>query len=274
VQRATITITEFIQSGRYPYPIVEVSINGGSAHPVLLDTGSTGLVLAYTPTDLGSSVYSGSFTYGTSGSLSYNTYDATVSFGSGIVTTPTAVAVLTPSSVTAFDTYWNGIPIDGVLGIGSNNSYPGTSIVMSALPGTLSQGALIDGVSNQMVFGPNSQPGIVVDGAPLATLLVQINDGTKVSVSDSYIDTGYNNGYIGSSIYTGGQAPGGTVIPGTKITVYTSDGTLLYSYTTTATNGPAVRTGSVFNTGWTPYALAPIYNGAGPSGLGTTVFSA
>ena len=239
---------------------------------MLLDTGSTGLVLAYTPTGLGSSVYSGSFTYGTSSSLSYDTYDATVSFGSGIVTTSTGVDVLTPSSVAAFNTYWNGIPIDGVLGIGSNNSYPGTSIVMSALPGTLSQGALINGATNQLVFGPNSQPGTAVDGAPLATLLVQINDGAKVSVANSYIDTGYNNGYIGSSIYTGGQAPGGTVIPGTKIAVYTSDGTLLYSYTTTATNGPAVQPGSVFNTGWTPYTLTPIYNGVSPSGLGTTTF--
>lgn len=241
---------------------------------MLLDTGSTGLVIAYTPTGLGSSVYSGSFTYGTSGTLNYDTYDATVSFGGELVTTPTAVAVLTPSSVATFNTYWSGIPIDGVLGIGSNNSYPGTSIVVSALPGTLSQGALIDGASSQMVFGPKSQSGIVVDGAPLATLLVQINDGPRVSVPNSYIDTGYNNGYIGSSIYTGGQAPGGTVIPGTKITVYRSDGTLLYSYTTTATNGPAVTTGSVFNTGYTPYLLAPIYNGAGPSGVGTTDFTA
>ena len=240
---------------------------------MLLDSGSTGLVLAYTPTGLGSSVYSGSFTYGTSGTLNYDTYDSTVSFGTGLVTTPTAIAVLTPASVVVFDTYWSGIPIDGVLGIGSNNSFPGTSIVMSALPGTLSQGALIDGANAEMIFGPNSQSGIVVDGAPLATLLVQINDGPQVSVANSNIDTGYNNGYIGSAIYTGGQAPGGTVIPGTKITVYRSDGTLLYSYTTTATNGPAVRTGSVFNTGYTPYLLAPIYNGASPSGLGTTIFS-
>lgn len=60
---------------------------------------------------------------------------------------------------------------------------------------------------------------------------------------------------------------------GTKISVYRSDDTLLYSYTTTATNGPSVRAGSEFNTGWTPYQLAPIYNGASPSGLGTAVFS-
>ena len=61
---------------------------------------------------------------------------------------------------------------------------------------------------------------------------------------------------------------------GTKITVYTSDGTLLYSYTTTSTNGPAVTSGSVFNTGFTPYGLVPIYTGQGPSGVGTTVVGA
>ena len=56
--------------------------------------------------------------------------------------------------------------------------------------------------------------------------------------------------------------------------MYTSDDTVLYSYTTTSANGPVVRPGLVFNTGWTPYALAPIYNGASPRGVGTTDFSA
>lgn len=264
-----------MQSGRYTYPIVNISINGGPSHPVLLDSGSTGLVIDYEPTGLGSPVYSGGpFTYGSSGNLYYDTYDTTVSFGDGIVTAPTAVNVLTPSSAVAFQAYWAGIPIDGVWGTGPNNGFPGTSIVISALPGTLSQGALIDGTSNQLQFGPNLLPGVPVAGAPIATLLVQIDDGPQVAVPDAFIDSGYNNGYIGSEIYTGPTAPGGRVPAGTTITVYTSDGTLLYSYTTTSTNGPAVTSGSVFNTGWTPYTLAPIYNGASPSGVGTTVFSA
>lgn len=195
-------------------------------------------------------------------------------FGDGLVTAPTAVAVLTPTSVESFRNYWAGIPIDGVWGTGPNNAFPGTSIVFTALPGTLNQGLLIDGSGRQMVFGPNTQPGVAVAGAPLASLLVQINDGPQVSVPDAYIDSGFNNGYIGSSIYTGPTTPSRTVPAGTKITVYTSDGTVLYSYTTTATNGPAVRPGSVFNTGYTPYLLAPIYNGASPSGIGTTDFSA
>ena len=241
---------------------------------MLLDSGSAGLVINWTPTGLGSSVYSGGpFTYGSSGAMYYETYDTTVSFGTGVVTSATPVAVLTPSSVAAFNSYWAGIPIDGVLGIGSNNGYPGTSIVITSLPGTLSQGVLIDGSADQLVFGPNPSPGVSVDGNPLASLLVQIDNGPKVAVSNAFIDTGYNIGYIGSSIYTGPTTGGGRVPAGTKISVYRSDDTLLYSYTTTATNGPSVQSGSVFNTGWTPYQLAPIYNGAGPSGLGTAVFS-
>ena len=149
---------------------------------------------------------------------------------------------------------------------------PGTSIVITALPGTLSQGALIDGSSGQLEFGPNQVPGIAVAGVPLATLLVQIDDGPKVAVPGSYIDSGYNNGYIGSEIYTGPTTARGTVPAGTQISVYNSDDTLLYSYATTAANGPVVTSGSVFNTGWTPYTLTPIYNGASPSGFGTTIF--
>ncbi|NBP86828.1 MAG: hypothetical protein EBU54_17255, partial [Mycobacteriaceae bacterium] len=222
---------------------------------------------------LGSPVFSGGpFTYGSSGPLSYDAYDTTVSFGNGLITAPTAVAVLTASSVPAFNAHWAGIPIDGVWGTGPNNGFPGTSIVFTALPGTLNQGALIDGISDQLTFGPNQVTGVSVAGVPLATLLVQINDGPKVEVTDAYIDSGYNNGYIGTSIYNGPTTSRRTVPAGTRISVYTTDSTLLYSYTTSATNGPLVTSGSVFNTGWTPYTLSPIYNGASPSGFGTTVF--
>ena len=103
-----------------------------------------------------------------------------------MVTAPTAVNVLTPSSVTAFQLYWAGIPIDGVLGIGPNNGYPGTSTVITALPGTLNQGALLTGSVNELTFGPNSQSGVSVDGAPVATLLVSFNDGPKIAVSGAH----------------------------------------------------------------------------------------
>jgi hypothetical protein len=273
VEHATVAIQTFILNGFRPYPIVNISINGGPMHPVLVDSGSSGLVIDYVPTGLGSKVYSGGpFTYGSSSVLYYDTYDTTVSFGNGIVTAPTAVNVLTPSSANTFQQYWAGLPIDGVWGLGPNNGYPGTSTVVSALLGTLNQGVLIDGSTNQITFGPNGQSGVSVAGAPSASLLVQINNGPKVPVSGAYIDSGYQNGYIGSSIYTGPTTQTGNVPAGTRITVYTADGTVLYSYTTTSKNGPFVTSGSDFNTGYTPYLLAPIYTGQGPSGYGTTVF--
>jgi hypothetical protein len=274
VEYKAISMQTFVQNGIYPYPIVNISINGGPLHPVLVDTGSSGLIIDFVPTGLGSAVYSGGpFRYGSSPALYYNTYDATVSFGNGVVTTPTAVNVLTPSSVTVFQQYWNGIPIDGVWGIGPNNGHPGTSTVVSALPGTLNQGVLIDGSTNEITFGPNPDSGVSVAGAPVVSLLVQINNGPKVPVSGAYVDSGYNNGYIGSLVYSGPTTGAGTVPAGTKITVYDTNNVVLYSYTTNSKNGPRVTTGDEFNTGFTPYVLVPIYTGQGPTGFGTTVFN-
>jgi len=281
-ENKTIGITTYYADGIYPYPIVNVSVNGGTPHPVLLDTGSTGLVIDWVPEGLGTSVYSGGpFTYGSSDSMYYDTYDTTVSFGNGIVTASTGVDVLTPESALVFQRYWGtrhpgpiGVPIDGVLGIGPSDDYPGTSTVVSALPGTLNQGVLIDGSSNLITFGPNLQTGTEVDGAPKATLQVQINGGEKVVVPGAFIDSGYNNGYFGSLVYTGPTTPAGKVPAGTEIAVYNSDGELLYSYTTTERNGPEVFTGYDLNTGFTPFMLAPIYVGQAPSSIGTTIFTA
>lgn len=60
---------------------------------------------------------------------------------------------------------------------------------------------------------------------------------------------------------------------GSIISVYTGDGsTLLYSYTTTAANSPAVISGDQMNTGNEPFALGPVYLSYTPAGDGTTVF--
>ena len=42
VQNATIPVELFVQNGVYPYPLVNISVNGGPNHLVLLDSGSTG----------------------------------------------------------------------------------------------------------------------------------------------------------------------------------------------------------------------------------------
>ena len=74
-------------------------------------------------------------------------------------------------------------------------------------------------------------------------------------------------------MYTGETTLTGKVPAGTNISVYYGE-ELLYSYTTTERNAPQVFDGSGFNTGFTPFILAPIYVGAAPSGVGTTNFSA
>ena len=113
-----------------------------------------------------------------------------------------------------------------------------------------------------------------MDGAPKTTLLVQFNGGEKITVPGAFIDSGYNNGYIGSLVYTGPTTQAGKIPEGTTITLYNSDGTLLYSYTTTEKNGPDVFSGYALNTGFTPFLLAPIYIGSAPSSIGTTTFTA
>ncbi|KAA8959501.1 MAG: hypothetical protein F6Q13_14485 [Mycobacterium sp.] len=267
-----------------PFPIADVSVNGGPTVPVLVDTGSTGLVIepqyvgAQTP--LGSEVFSGGFIYGNSPVLFYDTYDTTVNFGHGLTTAPTAVDVLTTNSATDFSAYWDGIfntyapgvTIDGVLGIGPNDGYPGTSTVITALPGTLNQGALIDESAGALELGPNSLPGdISVAGSPIASLDVQVNGGPLTRVPSVFIDSGGIYGFIPSAVLDTGQTTG-TVPAGTTISFYADNGqTLLYSYTTTATDGPTVTT-DFTSTGNTPFDLGPVYIGQSPSGFGTTTF--
>ena len=49
--------------------------------------------------------------------------------------------------------------------------------------------------------------------------------------------------------------------------------TLLYSYTTNATNGPLVISGASMNSGYFPFSTNPIYVDYRPSGFGATVIS-
>jgi hypothetical protein len=65
---------------------------------------------------------------------------------------------------------------------------------------------------------------------------------------------------------------GGSVPAGTEITVYSFDGTELYSYTTTATNSPTVVSGDSMNTGFEPFSQGPVYISYSPADTGTTFF--
>jgi len=249
-------------------PLVDISVNGGPSVPVLVDTGSTGLVIPLRdigllhlglPTGVGMGAYSGGLDY------YYLTFDTTVNFGNGIVSS-TPVDVVIFSLPTTFGSFASGDGAAGIMGIGVNAGGPGPSSPVTGLPSNLSQGVLINQNQGYLQFGPNPlTPLVSTSGAPVSNLQVQIGDGLLESVPASFIDSGGVNGTIPSSVI-------GSVPPGTEITVYNSAGDQLYSYVTTATNSPTVVSGSSMNTGNTPFSLGPVYISYSPTGTGTTIF--
>jgi VCBS repeat-containing protein len=254
-------------------PVIDISVNGGPNVPVLVDTGSTGLVIGgpyVGQQNLGASAGSGVSGYSGGLTYSYTTYTTTVNFGNGIVTAPTSVDVVSAASQQAFATFLAPDGVVGVLGIGPNAGGPGPSIVIAALPGELGNGVLLNESQGVLEFGPNPLPTRTsVTGAPYTSLEVKVGNGPLEPVT-GLIDSGGVYGTIPSSV-VGGSQLSGNLPAGTVISVYTGDGqTLLYSYTTTSTNTPIVVSGTVMNTGYTPFAQGPVYIGYG--GGGTTVF--
>ncbi|TGD89709.1 hypothetical protein BayCH28_03670 [Mycolicibacterium sp. CH28] len=253
-------------------PIVYISVNGGPSVPVLVDTGSSGLVLTSasvgnaaplgSPTGTGSSAYSGGLTY------DYTTYTTTVDFGNGIVSGPTSVNIVDQADEAQALAFFNQLGgASGVLGIGANAAGPGPSIPTTALSGEMSDGVflyqgLFFGLAGVMVFGPNPLPTRAsVPGAPDAYLQVKVNNGAPQTVG-AIIDSGGVYGTWYSNL-----------APGTVVSVYTMDGTLLYSYTITSQNAPDVIASGLINTGYTPFQQGPVYiNYTAPDGIGSTDF--
>ncbi len=195
-----------------------------------------------------------------------------MNFGNGIVTAPTGIDIVTSSSPDLLTYLAPDGGAYGILGIGPNNGFPGTSSLVTALPGLLNNGVLINETQGTLTFGPNPLPShVAVSGAPTSTVDVQINNGPMQTVPVA-IDSGGVYGSIPSSVLGTGQTSG-NVPAGTMISVYTPDGqTLLYSYTTTASNSPLVTDGGTMNTGYMPFQQQPVYVSYDPSGFGTTVF--
>jgi hypothetical protein len=188
----------------------------------------------------------------------------------------------------------------GILGVGASGLTPSPNPVTAALPGQLNQGVLINAPGHYLEFGPNPLPaGVSVAGSPITTLDVQINNGPLTTVT-AVIDSGGQYGTIPSSLVGNNVVavtePGlpvsfGEALPvGTQISVYTSNGqTLLYQFTTTATQSPVVVPGvasssDIFNTGFVPFMDQPVYIANGPNSgspgipgafapnVGTTIF--
>jgi hypothetical protein len=159
------------------------------------------------------------------------------------------------------------------IGPGSSGGPPTSPL--TALPGNLSQGVLFNAPLGELEFGPNPLPGYAsLSGAPMTTLDVQYNNGLLQPTHGG-----------GAAVDPGGGASGlipsyleppkvdGNVVPGTTMSVYSSDGTLLYMTSIGSASGPSVDTGAVyFNTGPLPFLQYPIYLSYSPSGVGTTVF--
>jgi hypothetical protein len=257
-------------------PVVDVSINGGPSVPVLVDTGSTGLVIPLRdiglyhlglPTGVGTGAYSGGLTY------FYVTFDTTVNFGNGIVSsTPVDVVVL--GIPTPFGNFASSNGAAGIMGIGVNAGGPGPSSPVSGLPSNINKGVLINEPQGYLQFANTNTLTAVTStsGAPISDLLVSVNSGALQTVPGSFIDSG---GVYGTIPLNNAGPGGGTLPAGTTITVYNSDGTELYTYTTTTTNSPTVtsiNSGATMNTGFEPFAQGPVYISYSPNGVGTTYF--
>jgi hypothetical protein len=255
-------------------PVVDISVNGGPSVPVLVDTGSTGLVIPLKdvggipgllrlglPTGFGTGAYSGGLTY------FYATFDTTVNFGNGMVTGPTPVDVVIGAFPTTFGSFAAGDGAAGILGIGVNAGGPGPSSPLTGLPSNFNQGVLINEPHGYLQFANTNPlpPATSTLGAPVSNLYVKVGTGPITNVPFSYIDSGGVNGTIPSSV-------AGSVPPGTQITVYNSAQQPLYTYTTTATDSPTVTSGSSMNTGNMPFLLNPVYISYSPTGYGTTIF--
>jgi hypothetical protein len=264
-------------------PIVNASVGTGSPAHLLVDTGSTGLVIPFQnvggvlgvlqlgiPRGIGIGGFSGGLDY------LFLTYNAPVNFGGGLATSPTAVDVeffAFPTSISSalnngftFQSFFAADGASGVLGVGPNAGGPGPSVATQALPGNLGQGVLIDEPGGFLQFGPNPlAPMATLTGAPITTLEVQVGNGPMQAVS-STIDSGGVFGTIPSSVL-----PGGTLPPNTEISVFApGDQTALYSFNTSGPS-PTVISSGLMNTGFFPFAQQPIYISNLPAGVGQTV---
>ena len=274
------------------FPTVMISVNGHTPVPVLVDTGSTGLVIA--SQDIGglsslTPVGTGTTTY-LAGSYNLNVYNGvTVNYGNG-VTAPEQIfgATTVVGQSATFLSAVSQYGFQGILGIGSNSGGPagpmssggtGTGSPVLTLPGTLNQGVLVDEPGGQLTFGSNPLPALSsVPGVDAATQQLYLyTDSAGYDVSEAlstqvYFDSGGGYGTIPQSVLAG-YPPIGSQLP-VETTIQVGNSAILYGWATTAADpGPVVvAPGGQFNTGNEPFAESPIYISTSPSGVGTMYF--
>jgi hypothetical protein len=269
--------------------MMTISVNGGPSMSAIVDTGSSNVLVPKTLVDLaglGTATGHGNISYGSNTAwqtVYYDTYDTTVNLGNGIVT-KTTVDVATRATWTTVN---NGVTtttnmrlstVTPTIGVGPNSGSVTTAT--AALPGVLGHGLLIDEPKGYFQFGDNPLTAFTtLTGAPATDLQISINGGPHQSAPGAYIDSGDLTGTVPLDLAPAGSAVGDYLPDSTKIAVFSSSGTQLYSYTVADGNGPLViSSGSVggfpgvVNTGYVPFSLGPIYIANDPSGVGATVF--
>jgi hypothetical protein len=277
-------------------PLVNISVGGGPDIPVIVDTGSQGVILPWYDVGLQNllSLFSD---HGAISTVGYGgdsadpnidvVYvqdpDTTVDFGNGVVTSPTTVDLALFAYPTSSSNFFNlqdyslqaydgSDGADGTLGIAPQSFTPGPSSPITALPGDLSDGVLINETAGYLEFGPNPLTALAsVDGVPNGDLEVSLGGpGHDIVPVNAELDSGGVYGTIPASILVNPPAVGDQVANGTQVEVYASDGLPLYTYTVEGDNGPVVSAdGTVMNTGNRFFLVNPIYISYDPTGVGT-----
>lgn len=272
-------------------PTVQATIDGGSPTDLLVDTGSSGLVVPFTNFDgnsynfltelenvydLGIPVGFGESSTGGVDYL-YLTYDGvSVDYGAlsdGNLTelttnTPIEVEVYSwdPSNLgtlfsnDAFQNVLTGDDVSGIMGIGEGAD---VSTGVSPLAGAGFTGVAVD-------FQPGG--GLIVDDNNPFTAIATLPSTGATPTSDLYETVTYAlQAPVGSSVSDDVDSAGGYgTIPssltgdlgqGSVITVYTSEGgTELYSYMVdNASEVPTATSGTAIDSGVLPFYEEPIY---------------
>lgn len=258
-------------------PTIQATV-GGANTTLLVDTGSSGLVVPYTdfgsnftqqidnilalgvPTGISSSGYSGGVDY------VYLTYSGVSTDYGGVLNTTGPVDVeiysFNPSDLTSFftnDAFQNfdtANGVTGVLGIGADTAGPTTSPLENY------GGVLVDIPDGKMVVDSANPltPYAVVDGAPISTgtltETVTTNGVPHSATIIDDVDSGGVYGTIPSSLASDVQQ-------GSTITV--SEGsTVLYSYqvgtdSLNQSEAPTSTTSTTIDSGIIPFLQHPIY---------------
>jgi hypothetical protein len=270
-------------------PAVNASIDGGGSVPLLVDTGSSGLVVPYT--DLGSNIFTqlealfqlGSpETYGISGysggvEYLYAVYNQVpVDYAGGFTTDgPVDVELFSWSNNLSdpfenFQSFLSSNDVDGILGVGAGTAGPTTT------PFADDGGVYIDIPGKELVVtATNPIPDAPsTAGSGVSDVLESINGGAQKEVTN-IIDSGGVFGTIPSTLESGSSVPSNTLI-----TVYNTAGQELYSYSTIpnfdvgtgtgVSDSPTVVSGTNIDSGVLPFLDRGVY--IDYAGDGTTFF--